>query len=835
MYPTRLCRLGALRPSLAKHADNLVTYRPFSTTRTKGNGHTPTRAQKDQKKASANSKIFKVSDEVREAIETGKPVVALETTIYTHGFPYPDNVALATHLESVVRRNGGIPATIGVLNGVARVGLSEEELTELVNPSSKTELMKVSRRDLPFIAGLGLTGRKINGGTTIAGTMLLAELANISVFGTGGLGGVHRGGENTMDVSADLQELGRTNVTVISSGCKSFLDIPRTLEYLETQGVCVATFAGGRKGDIDFPAFWTRESGVRSPMVIENAEEAAAIIHASELFRANGMLFANPIPKEWALEKSQIDQAIEAAVAEAAEKGFHGHRNTPFILSRIKELTEGKSVPANRALVESNVAIATRVAVELANLRNAESNTSALHTPVISADEFRYTKEAALYGVEIESPETTLRAPTPAPVQTSPQVPKPTSPQQKVDILVAGAVAVDVSCNYKPFDKTADSQPLIHTSNPASITETTGGVGFNVATAAQYASKTNSVQLCSLIATDTAGQLALSTMNEFGLRSDGITTLPADANTKTAKYVAVNTTGNDLFVAMADMDIVGGARDTFQLQWQSKIDAAKPKWVVVDANWHPSAFKQWITAASAAGAKVAFEPVSTAKSQVLFPEPSTAGLPLPVFPKHAINLATPNTLELTALHSAARDRSYLERQDWWGVIDALGIPSSGARDRFVHLTSRALVDAGVPQMTVQLLPFIPSIVTKLGSGGCLLTELLTPDSPKLTAPEHAPYVLARSNNGTDFVGGVYMRHFPAEALGVGGVRSVNGAGDTFLGVLVAGLAEGVALDEALVGVAQRASVLTLGDAASVSPLLKTVTRGELEGLAGRSL
>lgn len=184
---------------------------------------------------------------------------------------------------------------------------------------------------------------------------------------------------------------------------------------------------------------------------------------------------------------------------------------------------------------------------------------------------------------------------------------------------------MDVSCNYTPFDKSADPQPLIHTSNPASIMETTGGVGFNVATAAQYASKSNSVLLCSLIASDTAGQLALSTMDEFGLRSDGITTLTADANTKTAKYVAVNTTDNDLFVAMADMDILGGARDDFQLQWQGKIDASKPKWVVVDANWHPSSFRQWITAASAVGAKVAFEPVSTAKSQVLFPHPSTAG------------------------------------------------------------------------------------------------------------------------------------------------------------------------------------------------------------------
>jgi pseudouridine-5'-phosphate glycosidase/pseudouridine kinase len=223
-------------------------------------------------------RVFRVSEEVEEAVQSRRPVVALETTIYTHGFPYPDNVALAALLESVVRKNGGVPATIGVLNGVARVGLSPEELIELASSDGKTELMKVSRRDLPYITGLGLTGRKINGGTTIAGTMVLAHMAGIEVFGTGGLGGVHRGGEHTMDVSADLTELGRTGVTVISSGCKSFLDIPRTLEYLETQGAFVGTFADGRSGKIDFPAFWTRESGLKSPTVIQNEKEAAAII-----------------------------------------------------------------------------------------------------------------------------------------------------------------------------------------------------------------------------------------------------------------------------------------------------------------------------------------------------------------------------------------------------------------------------------------------------------------------------------------------------------------------------------------------------------------------------
>jgi len=225
-----------------------------------------------------SSSFLKVSEEVQDAVVAGRPVIALETTIYTHGFPYPDNVALASLLESLVRANGGVPATIAVLNGVARVGLEPEELIELASTARTKSALKVSRRDLGYICGRGLAGKRIHGGTTISGTMVLAHLAGIKIFGTGGLGGVHRGGEVSMDISADLTELGRTPVTVISSGCKSFLDIPRTLEYLETQGVCVGTFADGRNGPIDFPAFFSRESGVRSPRVIQDEAEAAAIV-----------------------------------------------------------------------------------------------------------------------------------------------------------------------------------------------------------------------------------------------------------------------------------------------------------------------------------------------------------------------------------------------------------------------------------------------------------------------------------------------------------------------------------------------------------------------------
>ena len=209
----------------------------------------------------------------------------------------------------------------------------------------------------------------MNGGTTIAGTMVLAHLAGIKIFATGGLGGVHRGGENSMDISADLTELGRTPVTVISSGCKSFLDIPRTLEYLETQGVGVGTFADGRTGSVDFPAFFSRDSGISSPQVIQNEAEAAAIIYAQSGFALkSGLHFANPVPENAGIPKAEMDSIISQSLQMADEAGVSGSDNTPFVLRKIKELSKGQSVLANKALVEANVIRGTKVAVELAKL-----------------------------------------------------------------------------------------------------------------------------------------------------------------------------------------------------------------------------------------------------------------------------------------------------------------------------------------------------------------------------------------------------------------------------------------------------------------------------------
>ena len=326
--------------------------------------------------------LLQVSGEVSEAIAANKPVVALESTIYTHGTMGKD---LAREHVELVRSCGGVPAIIAILDGAPSVGVSSEDIVRMIEDPST---VKASRRDVSYLVGMvrrcfpynlsgmrtdtdyqGLTGRKIHGGTTIASTMLLARLAGIRVFGTGGLGGVHRGGQDSMDISADLTELGRTRVAVISSGCKGFLDIPRTLEYLETQGCLVSTFADGRSGNVEFPAFWARESGSRSPSVVYTEKEAAAMILAQEKLNIeSGLLFANPIPEEFSIPAAEMKAAIELAVSEAAEKGFTGSTNTPYILAKLKEVMGDRVLVANKALVKANIERATRVAVELSRL-----------------------------------------------------------------------------------------------------------------------------------------------------------------------------------------------------------------------------------------------------------------------------------------------------------------------------------------------------------------------------------------------------------------------------------------------------------------------------------
>ncbi len=294
--------------------------------------------------------VLRISEEIAEALRTGKPVVALETTIVSHGMPYPENVETARLLERTVRENGAVPATIAILGGKVHVGITEDELEFLATSDA---IIKASRRDLPVVFAKGL-----HAATTVATTMICANMAGIRIFATGGVGGVHRGAQRTFDISADLQELGRTNVAVISAGSKSILDLPLTREYLETLGVPVLGY-----GTDELPAFYTRESGLSVDFRVDSPEEAAAVLHAKwDNSLDGGVMITNPIPKEYALDKAYIDAMIEEAVSNAREQGIEGKEVTPFLLDRVKELSGGRSLKANIELVRNNAAVAARIA-----------------------------------------------------------------------------------------------------------------------------------------------------------------------------------------------------------------------------------------------------------------------------------------------------------------------------------------------------------------------------------------------------------------------------------------------------------------------------------------
>ena len=295
-----------------------------------------------------------ISPEVRQALAEGKPVVALESTIISHGMPYPKNVETALLVEKTIRENGAVPATIAIIGGRLKAGLSPDEIEYLGKAGPK--VAKASRRDLAAIVARGA-----DGATTVTTTMIIAHMAGIKVFATGGIGGVHRGAEVTMDISADLEGLGSTPVMVVCAGAKSILDLGLTLEYLETKGVPVIGY-----GTDELPAFYTRRSGFGVDYRVDSPEELATMFKAHlALGMKGGMLVTNPIPEEYAMDKAVIDAAIEQALSDAKAAGIHGKETTPFLLAKVVELTGGDSLESNIRLVLNNATVAAKTAVEM--------------------------------------------------------------------------------------------------------------------------------------------------------------------------------------------------------------------------------------------------------------------------------------------------------------------------------------------------------------------------------------------------------------------------------------------------------------------------------------
>jgi pseudouridine-5'-phosphate glycosidase len=301
-------------------------------------------------------KYLEVSKEVEDALKNGKPVVALESTIISHGMPYPRNVETALKVEEIIKKEGAVPATIAIIKGKIKVGLSEEEIEYL---GKAENVLKTSRRDIPFIIS-----KEMDGATTVASTMIISALAGIKVFATGGIGGAHRGASETFDISADLEELSRTNVAVVCAGVKSILDIGLTLEYLETNGVPVV----GYKTE-EMPAFYTRKSGFNVDYKVDSPDEIAKALKTKwDLDLNGGMVVANPIEEKHQMDYDLINKAIQDAIIEANKKGIKGKESTPFLLSKVKDITEGQSLESNIQLVYNNARLAAKVALELSNL-----------------------------------------------------------------------------------------------------------------------------------------------------------------------------------------------------------------------------------------------------------------------------------------------------------------------------------------------------------------------------------------------------------------------------------------------------------------------------------
>ena len=305
----------------------------------------------------AYEQYIDISNEVQKALEQGKPVVALESTIISHGMPYPKNVETALTVEKIVRKGGATPATIAIIQGRLKVGLTEEEIDMLGKTGQ--DVVKTSRRDIPFVIA-----SQLGGATTVASTMIIAHLAGIRIFATGGIGGVHRGAERSFDISADLEELGRTDVAVVCAGVKSILDIPLTLEYLETKGVPVVGYQTE-----ELPAFYTRKSGHGVDYTVETPEALAAALKAKwDLGLHGGVVVANPVPKAFEMDFDTINNAIERALEEADRLGITGKESTPFLLAKVKELTGGDSLRSNIELVYNNARLAAQLAVAYTRL-----------------------------------------------------------------------------------------------------------------------------------------------------------------------------------------------------------------------------------------------------------------------------------------------------------------------------------------------------------------------------------------------------------------------------------------------------------------------------------
>ncbi|KAK3809776.1 MAG: Indigoidine synthase A like protein-domain-containing protein [Linnemannia elongata] len=719
------------------------------------------------------SSTLRFSDEVKAALEQKKPLVALESTIISHGMPYPANFETAIAVEKVVRDNGATPATIAILDGQIQIGLSQEQIRHLAKMGR--EAVKASRRDLAVVMA-----KKQTGATTVSATMLLAHRAGISVFATGGIGGVHRGYEETMDASADLTELGRTPVAVVCAGVKSILDIGRTLEFLETQGVTVATY--GKTPD--FPAFFTRTSGFQSMLNIETPKEAAELIaanHAIDL--QSGIVIGVPIAKEDAMDDILVGEAINIAVKESIEQGIVGKESTPFLLKRVNELTGGNSLKSNIALVKQNASIAAKIAKDLAAL-NVQPQYRSYST---SARRMKHTQAAS------------------------------------GPVMVIGGTVVDITSTA------TTAMDVLHSSFPGTTRHTLGGVGRNVAEGISLLNgggNSNDLVFVSVVGEASEGasedMLGPWLKNAIARRGGDSSEIYPVPGARTATYTAIHDASGNLVSAIADMEI-------FDLVPIDKVENAirkyRPRTVCFDANLSSECMKAILETCRGLNVQTFFEPTSVAKcarplDRTLL-EPLKDGL---------LRFSSPNEYELATMAKQAR-----ELMDYNNTLPVRS-SISGYSEFVSNDMRRALEDSEYADLlrdATDLSQFIPTLFIKLGAKGVLVFQRSVSGS----------VAQGGAKGGRDGHPDVTLRWKMFPAHKVESTQSVTGAGDSFVASVVTSIhnADKIVSDpllslkdpvvfwkllDGIVHDGQAAAILTMQTHESISPSLAHSAQAE---------
>ncbi|KAJ6260628.1 Pseudouridine-5'-phosphate glycosidase [Drechslerella dactyloides] len=793
---------------------------------------------------------IRISADVLSGMSRKQPILGLETAIYTHGFPKPNNFDLAMEMEEMVRANGAIPATIGILNGEIYIGMTKDQLKELAESAGSEKTIKVSQRDIAYT--IGQMGPPLNGGTTIAATIQIAALSGIRVVATGGLGGVHKGGESSMDVSADLAALGRLKINLVTSGMKSFLDTARTMEYLETQGVFVSTF-GTRGERVDIPGFYSRESGYRSPHIVESAEEAARIAFSADMLKlTTGNVFFNPIPKEYEIPKSEMDPIIESAVEKF--KSVTGKDNTPAVLNEILKETEGRSIEANRQLVLDNAKIGAQVAVhirkfedELVNTKLAQRTENAKRratvrnlkksvpppkptapgpsgiggTPVRPSIGAAGGNPAATFP-DVSGSRSHSTTPTPPSdwtIEVTSEtegnvVVQPSDMSETGGVLVVGGVGVD-------YVGTFNDKAQAGASMPGNIKVSVGGVAKNIAATIQQIGRGGTpVRFLSAIGKDSAGLLVLRDLKRLGL---SVQDIQVKEKSNTTGYMALNERKDGkLVAALSDAQIIYNISPERVV---AAIEKHRPEIVCFDLNLHMDTIAALCKSAKANGAIVVCEPTSAAKVHKL------GGLlqQFEPYPNHYIDILAPNELEFRELerhfvHSPGAEPPWLPQgRVYEGLLNTTYCQTL---KRFVedfhsriaknHLRRpSAKILNYLMRKGAALLPAIPTVLIKLGGGGVVtIRAVKNPDPETITEPKRyalyqnitdtrptarggpqltpdsyvaADLFLPVPYNPDHHILGIAINWTAAHPVPRDAALNSNGAGDTFLGAFVQGL------------------------------------------------